>query len=203
MTGAGRVRTERVTIEGVEFTVTLTPGDGIGLLALHASVEGGTGELADELTGRCGATSLVYRQCDGDPVHIPSPRMGAAPCALLRDFLTRVDAVVSLHGHLRTAAPRAIFLGGADRDAARLFAGALETLRPRFEPVADLARIPVALRGVHPRNPVNLAGGRGVQVELPLLARTTTPGGADVPPREVADALADGVGRLRGFGPRP
>lgn len=199
MTGTGRPRTERVTIEGVDFTATLTPGDGIGLLALHASVEGGTGELADELAGRCGATSLVFRQCDGETVHIPSARMGAAPSALLRDFLAAVDVVVSLHGHLRPAAPRAIFLGGADRAAARLFAGGLEVLRPRFEPVSDLARIPVALRGVHPRNPVNQAGGRGVQVELPLLARTTSPGGADTPPREVADALAEGVRRLRGL----
>ncbi|POX50157.1 hypothetical protein C3489_23215 [Streptomyces sp. Ru71] len=197
MSGTGRPLTERVTIEGVEFTVTLTPGDGIGLLALHASVEGGTGELADELAQRCGATRLVFRQSDGEPVHIPSARMGAVPCRLLRDFLARVDVVVSLHGHLRPAAPRSIFLGGADRTAPRLMAGGLASLRPRFEPVTDLALIPAALRGVNPRNPVNMAGGSGVQVELPLLARTTFPGGADVPPRDVADALADGVRRLR------
>ncbi|MEU3841074.1 poly-gamma-glutamate hydrolase family protein [Streptomyces sp. NPDC028635] len=197
MTGTGRTRSERVTIEGVDFTVTLTPGDGIGLLALHASVEGGTGELADELAERCGAARLVFRQNAGEPVHITSARMAAAPCGLLRDFLARADVVVSLHGHLRPAAPRAIFLGGADRSAAHLMAGGLQALRPRFEPVTDLALIPAALRGVHPRNPVNMAGGPGVQVELPLLARTTVPGGADRPPRDVADALADGVRRLR------
>ncbi|WP_324785866.1 poly-gamma-glutamate hydrolase family protein [Streptomyces sp. H51] len=194
----GRVRTERVEIEGVAFLVTLTPGSRVGLLALHAANEGGTAELAESLAARCGATSLVFGQPGARrPVHIPSPRMAVDHCALLRDFLRHVSVTVSLHGHLRAAAPRTVFLGGGNRSAARLLAFALRALRPEFETVTDLAEIPRGLRGLHARNPVNLTRGGGVQVELPLLARTRRPdrraGAPDTPPEAVADALAEGV----------
>ncbi|MEU5095305.1 poly-gamma-glutamate hydrolase family protein [Streptomyces sp. NPDC020996] len=192
------VRTERVEIEGVAFLVTLTPGSRIGLLALHAANEGGTAELAESLAARCGATSLVFSQPGARrPVHIPSPRMAADHCALLRDFLCHVSVTVSLHGHLRAAAPRTVFLGGGNRSAARLLAFGLRALRPEFEAVTDLAKIPRALRGLHARYPVNLTRGGGVQVELPLLARTRRPGRRagepDTPPEPVVDALAEGV----------
>ncbi|MFF9275517.1 poly-gamma-glutamate hydrolase family protein [Streptomyces griseosporeus] len=185
-------RTEHVEIEGVPFTVTLRPRGTIGLLALHADNEGGTAELAESVAERCGATSLVFRQPGvPDPVHLPSPRMAADHCALLQDFLGQVSVAVSLHGHMRAAAPRTLFLGGRNRSAARRLAYGLRTLRPEFRTVTDLAGIPVALRGLHARNPVNLTRGGGVQVELPLLARTSGPD--DIPPPRVADALAAGV----------
>ncbi|MHC3467651.1 poly-gamma-glutamate hydrolase family protein [Streptomyces sp. 7R007] len=197
-----RPLTERVEIEGVRLTATLTPRGRIGLLALHGSNEGGTAELAESVARRCGATSLVFTQPGArQPVHIPSPRMAAEHCVLLQDFLARVAVTVSLHGHMREAAPRAIFLGGRNRSAARLLAFGLRALRPEFRAVTDLARIPVALRGLHARNPVNMTGAAGVQVELPLLARTRRegrqPGEPDEPPQAVTDALTDGVRLLR------
>jgi hypothetical protein len=41
--------------------------------------------------------------------------------------------------------------------------------------VDDLDGIPVELRGLHRRNPVNLPSGGGVQIELPPRVRGTTP----------------------------
>ncbi|WP_282701772.1 poly-gamma-glutamate hydrolase family protein [Streptomyces sp. CC219B] len=187
-------RTERVEIEGVGFVARLTPGGRVGLLALHASNEGGTGELAEEVAGRCGATSLVFTQPGPRPVHITSARMAAEHCALLTDFLAHVRVTVSLHGHMRSTAPAAIFVGGGNRSAARLLASGLRVLHPEFQLVTDLAKIPAALRGLHPRNPVNMTRDAGVQLELPPAARTT--GAADVPPRRVVDALAEGVRML-------
>ncbi|WP_190015417.1 poly-gamma-glutamate hydrolase family protein [Streptomyces lucensis] len=190
-------RTEDVEIEGVPLLATLVPGDGIGLLALHGSNEGGTAELARIVARRCGATSLVFTQPGARrPVHIPSPRMAAEHCSLLREFLAGVSLTVSLHGHMRAGAPRTVYLGGGNRDAARVLAGALAAKAPSFPAVVDLAAIPAGLRGLHPRNPVNLAPLGGVQVELPLLARTS--GGTDIPPEPVADALAAGVTQLHG-----
>ena len=195
-------RTERVEIEGVRLLATLTLGGEIGLLALHGSNEGGTAELARSVAGRCGATSLVFTQPGTrKPVHIPSPRMEVEHCALLRTFLARVAVTVSLHGHRRPATPRSVFLGGGNRPAAHLLASHLGALRPEFDPVTDLEEIPLALRGLHARNPVNLTRRGGVQVELPLAARTRRSGGwdlrlPDTPPQHVVNALVNGVRML-------
>ncbi|WP_333776394.1 poly-gamma-glutamate hydrolase family protein [Streptomyces sp. IBSBF 3136] len=193
-------RGERVVIEGAGFTASLTAGSGIGLLALHAGTEGGTAELAEAVAARTGATALVFTQPAGDPVHIPSHRMAVDHCAALREFLASVTVVVSLHGHLRRETPRAVFLGGANREAARILGHELGLHAPDFDAVTDLDRIPAGLRGLHPRNPVNLTAQSGVQVELPLAARTLRPGKVpgvpDLPPPSVADALTAGVERL-------
>ncbi|MFF8426752.1 poly-gamma-glutamate hydrolase family protein [Streptomyces sp. NPDC016566] len=192
--------TERVLIEGVEFAAALTLRSDIGLLALHGSREGGTAELAHEVAARTGASCLVFTQPAGDPVHIPSHRMSVPTCAALQHFLSHVTLTVSLHGHLRPETPRAIFLGGANRAAADTLAHSLTLLAPAFESVTDLDHIPPGLRGLGPRNPVNLTPSGGVQVELPLSARTQgtrkTPGAPDVPPPTVTAALTAGVQRL-------
>lgn len=193
--------TESVVIEGAEFTATLTPGSDIGLLALHGSREGGTAELVHEVAAGTGATALVFVQPPGEPVvHIPSHRMSVPTCDALRQFLSRVSLTVSLHGHLRYEHPRSIFLGGTNRAAAATLAHSLTLLAPAFETVDDLTRIPKGLRGLHPDNPVNLAPSRGVQIELPLGARTggprTDPDAPDAPRPEVTTALVDGVRRL-------
>ncbi|WP_317444260.1 poly-gamma-glutamate hydrolase family protein [Streptomyces collinus] len=193
-------RGERVVIEGAEFSASLTAGSDIGLLALHAGTEGGTAELAEEVAARTGATTLVFTQPAGDPVHLPSHRMAVDHCAALREFLASVTVVVSLHGHLRRETPRAVFLGGANRAAARILGRELTAHAPDFEAVTDLDAIPAGLRGLHPRNPVNLTPEAGVQVELPLGARTLRPGKVrgvpDLPPPSVAAALTAGVERL-------
>ncbi|WP_225095117.1 poly-gamma-glutamate hydrolase family protein [Streptomyces sp. CoH27] len=189
-------RTERLEIEGVPLLATLEPGRGdIGLLALHGSGEGGTAQLAGSVARRCGVTSLVFTQPDtAVPVHLPSPRMAVDHCALLHEFRSRVSLTVSLHGHLRQEAWHTLFLGGANRAASLVLARELAVLEPRFRIVTDLEEIPAGLRGLHARNPVNLTRLAGVQVELPLPARTT--GASDDPPQAVVDAFVAGVGRL-------
>ncbi|MEU6815833.1 poly-gamma-glutamate hydrolase family protein [Streptomyces sp. NPDC046860] len=188
------MRTERVTIEGVEFLTTLSPGGPVGLLALHGGVEGGTAELAAEVAARTGATLLTFTQPDGPPAHIPSTRM--SPCAPLAAFLAHATLTVSLHGHNRRAAPRTIYVGGSNRPAARVLATALADTP--FTPVTTLSDIPHPLRGLHPDNPVNLTSDGGAQLELPVRARTTHPAPTDpeVPPQSVVDGLLAGVRRL-------
>ncbi|MFF0855178.1 poly-gamma-glutamate hydrolase family protein [Streptomyces sp. NPDC003280] len=199
-------RVVRVVVEGVEFEAALTVRSDTGLLALHGAGEGGTAELAREVAARTGASALVYTQPSGPPVHIPSHRMAAAPCEALREFLAHVSLTVSLHGHVRPDAPRSIFLGGANRAAARVLGRRLALLAPSFDTVTDLELIPDGLRGLGPRNPVNLSRAGGVQVELPPAARTArpqkVPGVPETPPRAVADALTAGVAELAagGFG---
>ncbi|MER8028684.1 poly-gamma-glutamate hydrolase family protein [Streptomyces bauhiniae] len=185
------MHTERVTIENVPFETTLHLAGPIGLLALHGGVEGGTAELAAEVATRTGATLLTFTQPTGPPAHIPSIRM--APCAPLTTFLTHTTLTISLHGHNRRAHPRTIYVGGSNRPAARTLATAL-TATP-FTPITTLSEIPHPLRGLHPDNPVNQTRDGGVQLELPVLARTShpTPTDPEIPPGEVVDALTAGV----------
>lgn len=192
---------EHVEIEGVPLRATLVRGGAVGLLALHGGNEGGTAELAGLVARATGATCLVFGPPGNSaPVHIPSTRMAPEHSALLSEFVTSVAVTVSLHGHLRPDAPHTVFLGGGNRRAARFLAEAFAAHAPGFAAVTDIAAIPVALRGLSPANPVNLTRHGGVQVELPLRARTGRPGRRpgipDEPPRPVVDALITAVGRL-------
>ncbi|MFG2814714.1 poly-gamma-glutamate hydrolase family protein [Streptomyces sp. NPDC048410] len=186
--------TERVTIEGVDFLTTLHLAGPIGLLALHGGVEGGTAELAAEVATRTGATLLTFTQPEGPPTHIPSTRM--TPCTPLTTFLSHTTLTISLHGHNRRSTPRTIYVGGSNRPAARILATAL-TDSP-YTPITTLSDIPHPLRGLHPDNPVNQTRNGGVQLELPLLARTShpTPIDPEIPPREVVDGIVAGVRTL-------
>ncbi|MFF7967138.1 poly-gamma-glutamate hydrolase family protein [Streptomyces sp. NPDC007903] len=187
------MHTERVTIEGVDFETTLHLGGPVGLLALHGGVEGGTAELASTVAARTGATLLTFTQPTGPPTHIPSTRM--SPCTPLTTFLAHTTLTISLHGHNRRSAPRTIYVGGSNRPAARVLATALSHRAPAFVPLTTLSEIPNPLRGLHPDNPVNQTRDGGVQLELPVQARTTHPAPTDpeVPPTEVVDALTAGV----------
>lgn len=188
------MHTERVTIEDAVFLTTLHLAGLIGLLALHGGVEGGTAELATEVAARTGATLLTFTQPEGPPTHIPSTRM--SPCAPLTTFLTHTTLTISLHGHNRPTTPRTIYAGGSNRPAARVLAAALAD--SSFTPVTTLSDIPHPLRGLHPDNPVNQTRYGGVQLELPIQARTTHPAptNPEIPPREVADRLVAGVRAL-------
>ncbi|MFD8807391.1 poly-gamma-glutamate hydrolase family protein [Streptomyces sp. NPDC059597] len=187
--------TERLRLDGTEFVLRLTPRDSrLGLLALHGGLEGGTAELAEEVAARTGATCLTFSQPAPPRRHISSHLLSKARSRTLEAFLSAVSLTISLHGHLRPATPDAIFLGGTNREAAQILAEALRTLTPSFTPVTDLTAIPSGLRGLHPSNPVNLTREGGVQIELPLTARTR--GLRDVPPEEVVAGVTEGVRRL-------
>ncbi|MFG3095251.1 poly-gamma-glutamate hydrolase family protein [Streptomyces sp. NPDC048202] len=190
------MRTEHVRIEGVDFLTTLTLAGPIGLLALHGGVEGGTAELATEVATRTGATLLTFTQPLGPPTHIPSTRM--SECPPLHTFAAHVSLTISLHGHNRGSTPRTIYVGGSNRPAARALATALSRWAPEFLPLTTLSEIPNPLRGLHPDNPVNRTKDGGVQLELPVLARTShaAPTHPEIPPEEIVEALTAGVRSL-------
>lgn len=107
------------------------------------------------------------------------------------------EVAVALHGFGREGLWTSVLLGGRNRDLARHVHAHLAPRLPDYEVVDDLDRIPTALRGLHPDNPVNRARGAGVQVELPPRIRGMGPHweGRDrsmVPPMAaLIDGLAD------------
>lgn len=130
--------------------------------------------------------------------HVPSHEVDPASSEQLEEWLSRVDAVISIHGYGRLSRPRRVLLGGSNRGlAGRLGRNLSECLESRFgfEVVGEMADIPPELRGLHPANPVNRPPAGGVQLELPPSARGTGwfgrwPGGAPGHPADqVVEAL--------------
>ena len=98
-----------------------------------------------------------------------------------------------------------LLVGGGHRPLAEHLATHLRRRLPAYEVVTDLEAIPLELRGLHPRNPVNLARGGGVQVELPPRVRGTSPlfwdwegPGLNPHTQALVDALVDTVGSWAG-----
>lgn len=147
--------------------VSYTPGTGLGVLALHAGIEAGTGELAHEIGRTHGCTSLVVRQA-GTTLdhHRPSHHYTADRVPEMGSYLAQVRFSLSLHGHNRRT--RAIYLGGRNRTEAYQLAGVLRPALPDWDLVDQLSEIPDGLRGVNPANPVNMSEAGGVQVEIPI-----------------------------------
>lgn len=142
-----------------------------GFLALHGGLEQGTAEMAQAAATASGASLYAVVQPAELRWHLPAHRIAAPQTPTLAAFLDHVDIVVSLHGYLRHDLPTAVLVGGANRDLAARLGAQLRQALPDCDVVDDLARIPAGLRGVHPRNPVNLSRGGGVQLELPHPAR--------------------------------
>jgi len=84
-----------------------------------------------------------------------------------------------VHGYGRHGAWTRLLLGGSNRALAATLAASLAAALPDHEVVDDLDAIPAELRGLHPRNPVNLPPAGGVQLELPPRVRGNTPQWAD------------------------
>lgn len=160
-----------------------------GFMALHGgSLERGTAEVARAAAARCGASLYAVEQPDDLQWHIPSHRHDPADAPRLAAFLGHVDRVVSVHGYGRDGWWTRLLLGGADRDLAAHTATVLRDHLDGWEVVDDLDEIPAELRGLHPENPVNLAGG-GVQLELPPRVRGLGPNGRP----EYVEALVGGL----------
>ena len=83
--------------------------------------------------------------------------------------------MVSVHGYGRAGMWTTLLVGGGNRPLAGRVARALRsTMGDGFTVVDDMDAIPQALRGVHPRNPVNLPRRGGAQLELPPRVRPGT-----------------------------
>jgi phage replication-related protein YjqB (UPF0714/DUF867 family) len=108
-------------------------------------------------------------------LHLPSTRITPDHSTVLASFLDHVEVVVTVHGYGRRNLFTSVLLGGQHRSLASHVAGHLRRTMPAYDIVDDLERIPTELRGIHPRNPVNLPPQRGVQIELPPRARGSSP----------------------------
>ena len=165
-----------------------------GFMAIHGgSLERGTDVIAAAAAERAGASLYAVRQPLDLTWHVPSIAFDPAVSPRLRDFLAHVDTVVSVHGYGRVGMWTTLLVGGGNRPLAAEVASALRaTLGEGFTAVDDLDAIPVALRGVHPRNPVNLPRGGGAQLELPPRVRRGTDAPTYRPEYEAAvvEALA-------------
>lgn len=162
---------ELLASQGVREVVELRSP--FGFLAFHGgSLEQGTDTIAVAAAAAAGASVYAVIQPPDLRWHVPSAVVGAEPSAALARFLGHVEVAVALHGYGRADRRTSLLLGGRHRALADHLAAHLRPALAGFEVVTDLDAIPPELRGQHPDNPVNRARRGGVQVELPVRART-------------------------------
>ena len=167
-------------------TETARLGSRFGLMAFHGgSLEVGTDLIASAAADRSGASLYTVTQPADLNWHVPSTLVSPASSPALAGFLDHVEVVVALHGFGRDGLFTSLLLGGRNRTLATWLAGHLRPALPHYEVIDDLDTIPVALRGLHPDNPVNLPRGGGVQLELPPRVRGLGPWWDD--PERAAD----------------
>ena len=148
----------------------------VGFLALHGGLEPGTAELAAAAAARAGSSCYTVNQPRELHVHVPSVDADPEEAPRLAAFLCHVRTVISVHGYYRPLeTPQSVLVGGANRVLVSALAGELREVLPDYRIVDDVDAIPSHMRGLDPRNPVNLAERGGVQLELPHHLRTMRP----------------------------
>ena len=147
-----------------------------GFLAFHGgSLERGTDRIAAQAAAQAGAS--LYAVCQPHDLrwHVPSIAFDPAASPALAAFVDHVDVAVAVHGYGRQGMWTTLLIGGSNRRLAGHLGRALRgRLGDGFSVVDELHAVPPALRGVHPRNPVNLPAGGGAQLELPPRLRAGT-----------------------------
>jgi phage replication-related protein YjqB (UPF0714/DUF867 family) len=148
----------------------------VGFMAYHGGgLEEMTDVIAREAAERAGASYYGVVHPPGWDVHVPSTQVSPEASLHLAAFLDHVELVITVHGFGRPSLLTSLLLGGGNRDAAAHVAGHLRARLPAYDIRDDLATIPTELRGIHPRNPVNLPARGGVQIELPPRVRGSSP----------------------------
>lgn len=144
-----------------------------GFLAYHGgALERVTSMIAVGAASKAEATVYTVEQPEERPLHIPSIRVQPDESAALARVYAHTHTVCTIHGYGREMDKQHVLLGGQNRELAEHVAGHLRAhLHERYEVVTDLEAIPQELRGLHPRNPVNLGTNKGVQIELPPAVR--------------------------------
>ncbi len=137
-------------------------------------------EMTDQIAGaaaeRSGASYYAVTQpAEPEPLHIASARIDPAASAALEGFIDHVDLAITIHGFGRRGHFSSILIGGSNRSAADIVGGVITAHLPAYRVITDLDEIPAGLRGLHPRNPVNLPALGGVQIELPPRVRGAGP----------------------------
>ncbi|MCB0999065.1 MAG: poly-gamma-glutamate hydrolase family protein [Ilumatobacteraceae bacterium] len=147
-----------------------------GFMAFHGgALEVMTDVIARHAAARTGASYYGVHQPKGMERHIPSTRFDPSVSERLRAFVDHVHTVITIHGYGRRGMFHTLLVGGQNRRLAHHVGTHLRRRLPAYEIATDLERIPKELQGLHPKNPVNLPPGRGVQIELPPRVRGTTP----------------------------
>jgi len=163
-----------LAVEGVEEVCHLRSG--IGLMAYHGgALEEMTDVIAEQAAARSGASLYAVIQPPGQRTHVPSTQIRAEESDSLTAFLDHVETVISIHGFGRRGHFTSILVGGQGRSLAEHLGHHLRTALPAYRVITNLDDIPQDLRGVHPRNPVNLTRRAGVQLELPPRVRGSSP----------------------------
>lgn len=144
-----------------------------GFMAFHGGpVERVTSLIAHAAAEAAQASVYSIDQPAERPLHIPSTRVTPQQSETLARFYGHIRAVCCIHGYGREKEKQHVLVGGRDRDLAEHIAVHLrEHLDDRFPVISDLKHIPKGLRGVHSKNPANIAAGPGVQLELPPALR--------------------------------
>lgn len=181
---------ELLAHEGVEELCELRSA--FGIMAFHGgNLEKQTDEVARAAAERSGASLYAVVQPPDLRWHIPSIEVRPDESVRLAAFIDHVDVAVAVHGYGAEGLWTTLLLGGRNRALATHVGTALRhELAPHgYEVIDELDAIPERLRGVHPRNPVNLPRGGGVQLELPPRVRGTSP----LSKPEYAEALVAGL----------
>lgn len=181
--------------EGVEEDLVLRSR--FGFMAFHGgNLEEGTDVIAAAAAEAAGASLYAVRQPTDLRWHVPSAEVAPADSAALASFLRHVEVVVAVHGYGRAEMWTTLLLGGRHRALATHVGRHLREALPDYTVVDDLDGIPADLRGIHPRNPVNLAREGGVQLELPPRTRSRVPMWAHLPDTEPVPHQGDVVAGL-------
>jgi phage replication-related protein YjqB (UPF0714/DUF867 family) len=151
-----------------------------GFMAFHGgSLEEMTDVIAARAAERAGASYYGVLQPKDLNWHIPSTKFDPAYSEPLAEFVEHVDVVITIHGYGRAGHWATLLIGGANRALAGHVGTHLTEHLPAYEIRTDIEAIPTELRGLHPRNPVNLPRRQGVQIELPPRVRGSSPLWAD------------------------
>ena len=144
----------------------------IGLMAYHGgTLEKATDAIARETAELCGASYYGLIQTNDDPLHFPSTKLFEYASENLNIFFQHVRVVITIHGYGREHLFHSVLLGGRNRALASHLASFLKMALPDYSFENDLEQIPKELRGLHPKNPVNIPALTGVQVEVPPTLR--------------------------------
>jgi phage replication-related protein YjqB (UPF0714/DUF867 family) len=159
-------------------------------MAFHGgSLERMTEVIARRVAAASDSSLYVVAQPEDLRWHLPSREFDPSDSARLRSFLDHVDVAIAIHGYGRPSMFTTVLLGGSNRELATEVATATRPLLPEYTLIDELDEIPAELRGLHPDNPVNLAPGGGVQIELPPRIRGLGPFWDDSPPSTDPDGL--------------
>jgi phage replication-related protein YjqB (UPF0714/DUF867 family) len=195
--GGPQTFAELLDVPGVDERCSLRSA--FGLMAIHGGgLEAMTDVVAATAAERARASYYAVLHPPNTRHHLPSARYDPQESPLLAGFLGHVDVVVSVHGYGREGSWTSLLVGGGNRVLAADIADSLRRHVAGYDVVDELERIPVELRGLSRRNPVNVPRGGGVQLELPPRVRGISPlspppgpDGLSAPTRALIDALVD------------